>query len=250
VKSLPEEYHVLPGSDTMKTPHNPGVKIFLIMLLSVPLLFIPDFYLHFQTYLSSNIITMVVTQQWQVVVFFILIFLAFLIPLSYRRKPQWIEYGLVTAFFVSLFVEMYGIPLTILLASKYFFVPGTQLPPNLLVINFMGVELGMDLAMVYGSILILGGTLLIIISWITLYRNSKDNKLVDKGIYAYSRHPQYLGFILVILGWFYGWPTPLTFIFSPILIYKYLKVSKKEEEEILKENPDYEQYKKKVPFLI
>lgn len=218
----------------MKTPRNPGFKIFLIMLLSVPLFFVSDFYLHFQVYLSSNIITMVITQQWQVVVFFIIIFLAFLIPLSYRRKAQWVEYGLVTAFFVSLFVEMYGIPLTILLASKYFFVPGTQLPPNLLVINFMGVELGMDLAMLYGSILIIGGTLLITISWITLYRNSKDDNLVDKGIYAYSRHPQYLGFILVILGWFYGWPTPLTLIFSPILIYKYLKVSKKEEEEILK----------------
>ncbi len=103
--------------------------------------------------------------------------------------------------------------------------------------------------MLYGSILIIVGSMLILISWITLYRNSKENKIVNKGIYAYSRHPQYLGFIILIVGWFYGWPTPLTLLFAPILIYKYVKVSHKEEKELIQKHPEYRQYKDQVPFM-
>lgn len=225
-------------------------RILLLLLFLMPLLWFSQFYIHFYAYLSSNVITAVVTQQWQVVLFFIVLFVAFLIPLSFRRKAGWLEYGLVVAFFVSLFVEMYGIPLTILLASKYFFVPGTQLPPNVLEVNFLGIGLGFDIGMIYGSILIVIGTALIIAAWITLYINSKDHGLVTDGIYKYSRHPQYLGFIIVILGWFFGWPTPLTLVFAPILIYKYLDVCQKEEKEIIKEYPEYEEYKSRVPFMI
>ncbi|PKL66422.1 MAG: hypothetical protein CVV28_11120 [Methanobacteriales archaeon HGW-Methanobacteriales-1] len=234
----------------MTAHRNLFLRIFIVLLFLLPILFAQQFYIHFYAYLSSNVITEVVTKQWLVVLFFIILFMAFLIPLSYRRKAGWLEYGLVAAFFVSLFVEMYGIPLTILLASKYFFVPGTQLPPNILSISFMGVGLALDIAMVYGSILILIGMSLIIIGWITLYRNSKKEGLVTSGIYKYSRHPQYLGFIFIILGWFFGWPTPLTLIFSPILIYKYLDVCRKEEAEVAKEHPEYNDYKLKVPFII
>ncbi|MCK9152349.1 methyltransferase family protein [Methanobacterium alcaliphilum] len=225
-------------------------RIILLMFFLIPLFWFQEFYIHFYAYLTSNVITAVVTQKWQIVLFFILLFVAFLIPLSFRRKAGWLEYGLVVAFFISLFVEMYGIPLTILLASKYFFTPGTQLPPNVLEVNFLGVGLGFDMAMIYGSILILIGTILILLAWITLYIHSKDHGLVTGGIYKYSRHPQYLGFILIILGWFFGWPTPLTLIFAPILIYKYLDVCKKEEKEITIEYPEYGEYKSNVPFMI
>ena len=37
----------------------------------------------------------------------------------------------MAAFFVSLFIEMFGIPLTILFASKFLFMPGTALPENI-----------------------------------------------------------------------------------------------------------------------
>ncbi len=234
----------------MKMRKNLYFRIFILIFFLIPLFFFQDFYIHFYAYLSSNVITEVVTSQWAVVLFFIILFLVFLIPLSYRRKAAWVEYSLVVAFFISLFVEMYGIPLTILLASKYFFVPGTQLPPNVLNISFMGVGLGLDMAMVYGSVMIIMGMTLIILGWVTLYRNTKKEGLVTSGIYNYSRHPQYLGFILIILGWFFGWPTPLTLIFAPILIYKYVTVCRKEEIEVKKEHPEYDNYRSNVPFMI
>jgi protein-S-isoprenylcysteine O-methyltransferase Ste14 len=190
-----------------------------------------------------------ITQQWHIVILNIVLFLSFLIPLSFRRRINWKEYGLVTAFFVSLFVEMYGIPLTIYFASGYFSGSNGEMPNSIVTFNFLGVDISMSLAMTYGLVLMLIGMSLIIIGWVTLYRNLEENAIVTSGIYSISRHPQYFGFILVVVGWLVGWPTILTAIFSPILIYTYIRVCKIEEKE-LSSNADYNSYKKKVPFFI
>mgnify|MGYP005837433357 FL=1 len=225
-------------------------RILLLSLFLIPIIYFNGFYYHFYVYLSSNVITGIITQQWHIVMLCILLFMAFLIPLSYRRKANWVEYGLVSAFFISLFIEMYGIPLTVLFASKYFFTPGTQLPPNIVNFYFLGVGFGMDIAMTYGAILMLIGMAIIITGWIKLYMSTKEDGLVTDGIYAYSRHPQYLGFILIILGWLFGWPTIITVVMAPILIYKYIRVCKTEEEEISNEFPEYKEYKENVPLFI
>ena len=224
-------------------------RILIIFLILFPLLDLTDLTTHFYAYLTGNIITEIITKQWHIAIISIVIFLAFLIPLSFRRKANWVEYGLVSAFFVSLFVEMYGIPLTIIFASKYFYTTDIIMP-NIVQFSALGVNFGMDFAMVYGLILILIGMALIGLGWITLYRNVKKQGLVTNGIYSYSRHPQYLGFILVILGWFVGWPTILTLIFSPILIYKYVSVCRKEEKEVSKKFSEYKKYKENVPFFV
>lgn len=229
---------------------NLPLRIFFVVLISLPLFHFSDFYQHFYVYLTGNIITRIFTQQWHLVLVSVLIFLAFLIPLSFRRKVNWAEYGLVTAFFVSFFVEMYGFPLTILLASKYFFTPGINLPEHVIKFRIFNLGFGMDLAMSYGAFLIIIGTFLIMVGWITLYRKMKKEDFVMSGVYSFSRHPQYFGFILIITGWFIGWPTILTVIMAPILIYKYIALAKKEEKELLKKIPEYQEYKTRVPFFI
>ncbi len=183
------------------------------------------------------------------IVLVISVIVAFLIPLSFRRKANWVEYGLVGAFFVSLFVEMYGIPLTILFASKYLYQAGMNVPPNVVEFQMFGVGFGMDLAMAYAAVLMTVGTALIIVGWGTLYRNVKSSNLVTNGIYKYSRHPQYLGFLLVIVGWFIGWPTLISLVFVPILVFKYIRVCTTEEREIGQDS-DYIKYKEKVPFFV
>lgn len=223
-------------------------RLFFLILAIIPFIYFKQFSQHFYTYLTGNVITTVITQQWHIVLISALMFLAFLLPLSYRRKANWVEYGLVSAFFISLFVEMYGIPLTILLASN-FFTNSMQLPTNVIYFNFLGINFAMDLAMAYSSILITIGAAFVVIGWITLYRNIKNERLITRGIYSLSRHPQYLGFILIILGWFVGWPTILTLVFAPILIYKYVQTSKAEEKEVSSES-DYEKYKDQTPFFI
>ncbi len=223
------------------------IRIFFLILFIIPLIYFNDFYQHFYVYLTGNIITLVIRDQWHIVLVSIALFLAFLIPLSYRRKADWVEKGMVSAFFISLFVEMYGIPLTILFASKYFYKAGILIPANVINFNILGVSFGMDLAMAYGEFLMILGIMFIVTGWVTLYKNIKKNEIVENGIYSYSRHPQYLGFILIILGWLVGWPTILTLILTPILIYKYVQVSRKEEEVI---GNEYRKYKKNVPFFV
>lgn len=235
------------SSNTKNLP----IRILSILLILIPpIVFFQDFYKHFYVYLTGNIITRVITQQWHIVVLSILLFVAFLIPLSFRRKAKWVERGLVSAFFISLFIEMYGIPLTILFASKYFLTTNANAPSNLIQFHFLGVSFGMDMAMSYAALLMIIGALFVIIGWITLYRNVKRTGLVTNGIYQYSRHPQYLGFILVIIGWFIGWPTILTVVFTPILIYRYIRLCKTEEYEIQNQYPEYKNYKTRVPFFI
>lgn len=224
-------------------------RMIFIILALIPLIFLNDFYIHIYYHLFGTLLLHTITQQWHIVVLNIVLFLIFLIPLSFRRRINWKEYGVVTAFFVSLFIEMYGIPLTVFFASKYFSGSASELPNMVIVFKFLGVNIGMTMAMVYGTVLMIMGMLLIIIGWITLYKNLKKDEIVTKGIYSYSRHPQYFGFILIILGWLVGWPTLLTVIFAPILIFMYLRVCKIEEKE-LSDIKEYEEYKERVPFFI
>ncbi len=93
------------------------------------------------------------------------------------------------------------------------------------------------------------GTIIIAYAWITLYKNGKNGVLVTSGIYSVSRHPQYLGFLLIIIGWMIGWPTIMTLIFGSILIIMYLRVCRTEEEELMNVL-DYAAYKDVTAFMI
>lgn len=200
----------------MRKSKNLIPRILLLSLFLIPIVLINDFYYHFYVYLSSNVITGIITQQWHIVILCILIFLVFLIPLTYRRKANWVEYGLVSAFFISLFIEMYGIPLTVLFASKYFFTPGTQLPPNIVNFNFLGVGFGMDIAMTYGAILMLIGMSIIIIGWIKLYRSTKKDGLVTWNICLFPAssvswvHFNYIRMVIWMANHYYCCFSPYT----------------------------------------
>jgi protein-S-isoprenylcysteine O-methyltransferase Ste14 len=222
----------------------------VMVFIALPIIFWEDFAIQFRTHFTGTLLDITIKNQWLLVVLNIVLFLSFLLPLSYRRKINWKEYGLITAFFVSLFIEMYGIPLTVFFASEY--ISGSSAPeaPNSVInFEFLGVDISMSLGMVYGTVLMTVGMILIIIGWVTLYKNLQENEIVTKGIYSMSRHPQYLGFILIVVGWLAGWPTILTVIFAPILIFMYVRVSIKEEEE-LAGNEAYGEYRKEVPFFI
>lgn len=224
-------------------------RIIILIIIIIPIIYYQEFYDQFSSHFFGSIYPKVITRQWHIVILNIVLFLSFLIPLYFRRKINWKGLGIVTAFFVSLFVEMYGIPLTVYFASEYFAGSGAEIPNMLFKFKVFGVTLHASLAMLYGTALMTIGMLLILIAWITLYKNLKVGEIVTQGIYSYSRHPQYLGFILIILGWLAGWPTLLTVIFTPILIFMYVRVCLIEERE-LGDNETYRQYKKQVPFFV
>ena len=76
-------------------------RILLVLLAALPVLYIKPFYHHFHVYLTGTAIIGIVKEQWHLVVISIVVFGLFLIPLTYRKRARWVDYGLVGAFFVS-----------------------------------------------------------------------------------------------------------------------------------------------------
>jgi protein-S-isoprenylcysteine O-methyltransferase Ste14 len=72
----------------------------------------------------------------------------------------------------------------------------------------------------------LAGIVLVISGWRKIH---KSQELVTDGIYRYIRHPQYTGLFLIMSGWLLHWPTLLTLIIFPILIFVYYRLAVSEE---------------------
>lgn len=225
-------------------------RLVALALALFPLVFIREFWLQLNSYATGAILPWVIQKRWDLAIIHIAVFLAFLIPLSYRRHVHWSEYGIASAFFISLFIEMFGIPLTIFLAARTFTnSPEKSIPTGVITSTFGGEMMTVELAMVYGLILAALGALLILAGWVTLYRAARRGMIATTGPYSISRHPQYVGFILIIIGWTIGWPTPLTLIMAPILIYRYVKVCYEEEQEFV-QNRAYQHYQRRVPMFM
>ncbi len=76
-------------------------------------------------------------------------------------------------------------------------------------------------------------------------------KILNTGIYSTVRHPQYFGWILAHLGISILLSVWYSILFTPVLIALIYLISKKEEDELIKEfGKEYEAYQKKVPMLI
>jgi protein-S-isoprenylcysteine O-methyltransferase Ste14 len=99
--------------------------------------------------------------------------------------------------------------------------------------------------MVAGTWLTLMGIVLVILGWRKIHRSAG---LVTDGIYRYIRHPQYTGLFFIIFGWLLHWPTLLTLIFFPILIFIYYRLAVS-EERVLSRNfgEAFEIYKRQTP---
>ncbi|MFP3871726.1 MAG: methyltransferase family protein [Candidatus Natronoplasma sp.] len=230
-------------------------KILLASLFILALISLPSFVQHARWFITGHVEAMVIQNRWDLALLNIGLFLLFLIPLNFRKKVDWRSMSIYVAFIVSLFIEMYGIPLTIYLTSTVAF-SGTGAPPDqtiLLTMTFLGQTMVMTFWKMVGAAVSIIGMSMVIVGWVTLYRNREKNDLVASGLYRYSRHPQYFGIILISLGWFIHWPSLLTMAMLPVLIYFYYKLTQEEEKEVMEELEDpelYEKYRKNTPRFL
>ena len=175
-----------------------------------------------------------------------------------RTTRDWRSFGAFSAFLVALFTEMYGFPLTIYLMSGWL----QSHYPN---VNWFSHDAGHLLEMLFGwkanphagpfhllSFLFIGGGFwLIAAGWRPLYQAQRQHALATTGIYAYVRHPQYDGFVLVMFGFLLQWPTILTLAMFPVLVFMYVRLARNEEREAVAEFGDvYLQYMKTVPSFL
>lgn len=183
---------------------------------------------------------------------FIVFAFSFTKPKTFR---DWRSLGAFSAFLVALFTEMYGFPLTIYLLSGWL---GSRYPsldlyahnnghlwetllgwkgdPHLNPLHFLS-----DGFVVVGFIIVAS-------AWKILHEAQKSEKLATSGIYALLRHPQYDGFILVMTGFLLQWPTILTLVMFPILVFMYARLALYEEKEMERRfGQEYLEYAKRTP---
>jgi hypothetical protein len=64
------------------------------------------------------------------------------------------------------------------------------------------------------------------------HRLPRRGQLVTDGIYRYLGHRQNLGLILVVVGFNIMWPTLLIVVMAPVLIATYVRLARREDEEL------------------
>lgn len=193
---------------------------------------------------------------WSLVVVNVLLFLFFILSfLAPVQKREWRSMGVTSAFIIALFTEMYGFPLTIyiltaLLGSKYPSLnPFSHESGHLWVTLFGGGPAMLMFIHLISNGLMIAGFFIMGTGWKQVHAAKGD--LVTTGLYSRVRHPQYSGLFLVTIGLLVQWPTIITALMWPVLVFAYYSLAKKEEAEMERVfGGAYRKYREDIPMFI
>jgi len=175
-----------------------------------------------------------------------------------QTKRDWRSFGAFSSFVIALFTEMYGFPLTI------FFLSG-WLQSTWPEIDWFAHDSGHLPEMMFGwqsnphfgpfhllsFVFIGGGFWLISVAWHHLWNAQRQGSLATTGPYARIRHPQYVGFVLIMLGFLVQWPTLLTLAMFPVLVWMYARLARGEEgDSRARFGESWDRYASRVPAFI
>ncbi|WP_144927746.1 methyltransferase family protein [Halorubrum salsamenti] len=177
------------------------------------------------------------------------IFYRYFAPQNWR---EWAGAGVVQAFVIALYAEMFGFPLTIYLLVRYFGLDREYVSANLWS-TLVGVgETGMIISMALGYGLAFVGIGVFIQGWRQVHQARQEDQLVTEGLYSVVRHPQYTGLFIALFGeGIVHWPTIFSVGLFPIIVLTFAWLARKEEREMNTQFGDsYRTYIQDVPMFV
>lgn len=196
---------------------------------------------------------------WSLVIINSLVFIIFAFSFTKPKTPRDLRsFSAFSAFIVALFAEMYGFPLTIYLLSGW-------LQTRYAGVDILSHESGhlwhtllgwkgdphTDSLHLLSFVFIGGGFMLLGSAWKVLYQAQRKHQLASTGPYARIRHPQYVAFVFILFGFLLQWPTLLTLLMFPVLVWMYIRLARLEERDALSQfGTEYQYYLDKTPAFI
>lgn len=176
---------------------------------------------------------------WSLVIINSLVFIIFAFSFTKPKTPRdWRSFSAFSGFIVALFAEMYGFPLTIYLMSGWLQTryPGVDLLSHdsghlwHTLLGWKG-DPHTDPLHILSFVFIGLGFAILSSAWKVLYQAQRKHELASTGPYARIRHPQYVAFVFILFGFLLQWPTLLTLLMFPMLVWMYVRLARSEERD-------------------
>lgn len=173
----------------------------------------------------------------------------YLAPASWK---EWTRAGVLQAFIIAFYAEMYGFPLTIYFLARFLGLDMQWTEGGNLWVQLFGTPVAHFVAMAIGYTIVFAGATLVADGWRRIHRARRENRLVTDGVYARMRHPQYTGLFLIVFGeGIVHWPTIVSVAAFPVIVIAYTVLARKEERQMVEQFGEaYRAYQQRVPMFV
>lgn len=173
----------------------------------------------------------------------------YLAPGSWK---EWTRAGVLQAFIIAFYAEMYGFPLTIYFLARFFGLDLAWTEGGNLWAQLFGTPMAHVVAMVIGYMFVFAGATLVADGWRRVHQARREKRLVMEGVYARMRHPQYTGLFIIVFGeGIVHWPTIVSVAAFPVIVVAYTMLARKEERQMIRQFGDqYREYQRRVPMFV